>query len=137
ASSVALWPARARSPPPTCRWAAETAAAAAGICRGLAGFPLPIGPAAARLPSLPPRAMLDRMAHCLPLLTGGPRDAPARQQTLRSTIAWSYDLLSPDEQVLFRRLAVFRGCTIEPIEAVCAAPAAQPGATSIALPPLP
>ncbi len=68
---------------------------------------------------LPPQAMLTRLEKRLPLLTGGARDAPARQRTLRDTIAWSYDLLAPDEQTLFRRLAVFSGgCTLETAEVV-------------------
>jgi tetratricopeptide (TPR) repeat protein len=66
--------------------------------------------------------LLERLAKRLPLLTGGPRDAPARQQTLRATIEWSHDLLSPDEQALFRRLAVFvGGCSLEAAEDVCEA----------------
>src|SRR3712207_1639018 len=70
---------------------------------------------------LPPQALLARLEQRLPLLTGGARDLPARQQTLRDTIAWSYDLLDEGEQQLFRRLAVFvGGCTLEAIEAVCA-----------------
>ena len=87
-------------------------------------------------PGLPPRALLQRLERRLPLLTGGARDLPARQQTLRDAIAWSYDLLEPDEQALFRRLAVFRGCTLEAAEAVCAGEPPRPGATSIALSPL-
>ena len=65
--------------------------------------------------------MLTRLDRRLPLLSGGARDLPARQQTLRSTIAWSYDLLDGPERALFRRLGVFvGGCTIETAEAVCA-----------------
>ena len=68
---------------------------------------------------LPPNALLARLEQRLPLLTGGARDPPPRQQTLRDTIAWSHDLLSPEEQILFRRLSVFAGgCTFEAAEAV-------------------
>jgi predicted ATPase/DNA-binding CsgD family transcriptional regulator len=96
-----------------------------GICHRLDGLPLAIELAAARARLLPPAAMLARLggsveAPSLQLLTGGSRDRPARQQTLRNTIAWSYDLLEPEEQALFRRLAVFvGGCTIEAAERVC------------------
>src|SRR3712207_451130 len=70
---------------------------------------------------LPPQALLARLEQRLPILTGGARDLPARQQTLRDAIAWSYDLLDEGQQRLFRRLAVFAGgCTLEAIEAVCA-----------------
>ena len=114
----------------------ENASAVAEICQRLDGLPLAIELAAARVRALPPRAMLQRMERRLPLLTGGARDLPARQQTLRGAIAWSYDLLEPDEQALFRRLAVFRGCTLETAETVCAGDPPRPGATSVALPPL-
>ncbi len=68
---------------------------------------------------LPPKALLARLEKRLPLLTSGPRDAPARQRTLRDTIAWSHDLLDPTDQTLFRRLAIFAGgCTLEAAEAV-------------------
>lgn len=78
--------------------------------------------------------MLQRLERRLPLLTGGARDLPARQRTLRDAIGWSYDLLSPDEQTLFRRLAVFRGCTLEAAETVCLGDPPQPGRTTVALP---
>jgi predicted ATPase/DNA-binding XRE family transcriptional regulator len=87
----------------------ETAPAVAEICHRLDGLPLAIELAAARVRMLPPQAMLTRLEQRLPFLTGGARDAPARQQTLRQAIAWSYDLLSPEEQALFPRLAVFAG----------------------------
>jgi non-specific serine/threonine protein kinase len=100
----------------------ENSAAVAELCRRLDDLPLAIELAAARTRLLDPRAMLSRLERPLPLLTAGARDAPPRQQTLRNTIAWSYDLLEPSEQVLFRRLAVFvGGCTLDAVQSVCAA----------------
>ncbi len=83
--------------------------AVASICHRLDGLPLGIELAAARITHLPPAALLSRLERRLPLLTGGGQDHPIRLQTMRNTIAWSYDLLAPEEQVLFRRLAVFVG----------------------------
>ncbi len=92
----------------------------AAICVHLDGLPLALELAAARIKLLPPQALLKRLSHRLDLLTGGAHDLPSRQQTLRNTIQWSYDLLSPQEQGLFRRLSVFvGGCTLEAAGAVC------------------
>ncbi|GAC1533555.1 MAG: hypothetical protein NVS2B7_00840 [Herpetosiphon sp.] len=112
-----------------------TAAAApvvAAICARLDGLPLAIELAAARITLLSPQALLARLQpgepRRLDLLGRGPRDVPVRQQTLRSTIAWSYDLLPAAEQQLFRRLAVFAGgATVAAVEAMCGVPAASTG----------
>src|SRR6266516_4775935 len=92
----------------------------AEICVRLDGLPLAIELAAARVKLFPLQALLARLDQRLQVLTSGARDAPRRQQSLRNTIAWSYDLLHAEEQQLFRRLSVFvGGCTLEAIEAVC------------------
>jgi predicted ATPase len=98
----------------------ENAPAVAEICHRLDGLPLAIELAAARIKVLSPQKMLERLGNRLKLLTGGPRDLPERQRTLRSTIEWSYGLLEEGEKVLFARLSVFaRGRTLEAIEAIC------------------
>src|SRR6266699_164416 len=89
----------------------------AEICVRLDGLPLAIELAAPRIKLLSPQALLTRLGHRLQVLTSGAQDAPVRQQTLRNTLAWSYDLLDAEEQCLFRRLSVFvGGCTLEAVE---------------------
>ncbi len=98
----------------------ENAPAVAAICSRLDGLPLAIELAAARIKLLSPSAMLTRLESRLSLLTGGARDLPTRQQTLRNTVEWSYGLLNDAEQTLLRRFSVFTGgCTLEALEAVC------------------
>jgi predicted ATPase/DNA-binding NarL/FixJ family response regulator len=117
--SVGLFVARAAAADPAFGLTAENAAPVAEICARLDGLPLAIELAAAWSKLLPPAAILDRLAEPLALLTTGPRDLPARQQTLRATLAWSHDLLTPAAQTLFRRLAAFvGGFTLEAAEAV-------------------
>jgi predicted ATPase len=118
-ASVRLFVQRAAAAKPGFVLSDGNADAVAAICARLDGLPLAIEIAAARIKLIPPAALLVRLEKRLPLLTGGARDLPERQQTLRSAIAWSYDLLSPEEQTLFRRLGVFAGgCTLEAAEAV-------------------
>jgi len=92
------------------------------ICHRLDDLPLALELAAARVKALSSRQILERLEQRLPLLTGGARDLPERQHTLRATITWSYELLTEEEQRLFARLSVFRGgCTIESAESVAGA----------------
>lgn len=107
--SIKLFVQQARAVNPDFELTGENALVVATICTRLDGLPLAIELAAARTRALSPQALLSHLDQRLRLLTGGPRDAPARQQTLSDTIQWSYDLLSPEQQALFRLLSVFVG----------------------------
>ena len=116
AEAVGFFAARARAVKPDF----EVDAAVSEICRRLDDLPLALELAAARVKALSTRQLLDRLERRLQLLTGGARDAPDRQRTLRATVEWSYELLQPEERQLLGRLSVFRGgCTLEAAEAVC------------------
>jgi predicted ATPase len=121
-SAIALFVQRAVASKPDFELTRENALAVVEICTRLDGLPLAIELAAARIKVLSPASMTKRLASRLKLLTGGSRDLPQRQQTLRAAIDWSHDLLSAVEQKLFRRLSVFvGGCNLESAEAVCGA----------------
>jgi predicted ATPase/class 3 adenylate cyclase len=122
-ASVALFLARAQAAQADFVLTSATAPAVAQICVRLDGLPLAIVLAAARIKVLPPPALVKRLERSLAVLGSRTRDTEERQRTMRSTLAWSYDLLSAEEQQLFRRLAVFvGGCTLEAAESVCVAP---------------
>lgn len=113
---------RVQAAQPDFRVTPDTAFTLARICQRLEGIPLAIELAAPRLKLLSPNALLARLEGRLQVLTGGARDLPKRQRTMRTTIAWSYELLSPAEQALFRRLAVFvNSWRLEVAEQVCQA----------------
>jgi non-specific serine/threonine protein kinase len=125
--SLRLFAARARHAKPGFALTSENAANVAEICRRLDGLPLAIELAAARTRLMSPATILGRLEHQLALLTGGPRDMPVRQQTMRTTLQWSYELLDEKERRLFASLAVFvGGFTLEAAEAVCG-PMTEPG----------
>jgi predicted ATPase/DNA-binding CsgD family transcriptional regulator len=108
-AAAQLFTERARAIRPDFTLTTETLPAVDAIVSRVDGLPLAIELAAARVKALPPAALLQRLEQRLPLLTGGARDLPLRQQTMRDTIEWSYDLLNETEQAFFRRLAVFTG----------------------------
>jgi predicted ATPase/DNA-binding CsgD family transcriptional regulator len=119
-AAVALFLQRARMLMPDFQMTPTDARFIAEICVRLDGLPLAIELAAARSKLLSPQALLSRLEHRLSVLTVGEQDAPLRQQTLRNTLSWSYDLLDKDEQWLFRHLAVFvGGCQFSAVEALC------------------
>ncbi len=118
-AAVVLFVARAKAVQPTFVLTDATAASVAEICYRLDGLPLALELAAARIKLFAPPVLLARLDQRLTLLTGGARDLPAHQQTLRSTIDWSYHLLTAEEQTLFARLGVFvGGWTLEAAEAM-------------------
>ncbi len=118
--AVSLFVDRATAVAPEFSVTNDNAPAVAEICARLDGLPLAIELAAARVNVLSPAAILERLGSTLKLLSGGAADLPFRQRTLRATIDWSYRLLTPAEQQLFREAAVFSGgCTLEAMEAVC------------------
>ncbi|HSH78462.1 MAG TPA: tetratricopeptide repeat protein [Herpetosiphonaceae bacterium] len=119
-AAVALFVERAAKAVEGFTLTSENACTVAEICHQLDGLPLAIELAAARMKVLSPGTLLNLLQRPFELLVGGPRNAPARQQTLLATLDWSYRLLDEDEQRLFRRLAAFvGGCTLEAVAAVC------------------
>src|SRR5947209_4086018 len=119
-ATVALFLERARAVQSDFQLTTANAHTVAAICARLEGLPLAVELAAARIKLLPPQALLHRLEHRLEVLTSGAQDLPARQQTLRNTLQWSYDLLCAEEQRLFRWLSVFvGGFTLEAATAVC------------------
>jgi predicted ATPase len=120
--AVALYIERVQDHHPAFILTTSNAGTVAEICCRLDGLPLALELAAAQSRLFSPRALLVRLERRLDVLTGGPADLPARQQTMSATLASSYDLLPPGEQTLFRRLAVFvGGCTLAAIEDLCLA----------------
>lgn len=131
--AVELFVERARSVSPVFRLDAENGPAVATICSWLDGIPLAIELAAAQTRLLSPRALAGRIDRALLLLTGGPRDLPARQRTLRDTILWSFNLLGVEEQRAFSQLGVFvGGCSVEAAESlISSASQSQAGAVDV------
>ena len=131
-AAIALFVQRALAVLPTFRFTRANAYTIAEICVQLDGLPLAIELAAARIRLLPPQALLSRLSQRFEVLTGGAVTQPTRQQTLRNTLKWSYDLLDANEQKLFRRLAVFAGgWTLEAVEALRYADHKTPDASAV------
>ncbi len=127
-SAITLFLQRASAVKPDFALTRTNAPTVAAICRHLDGLPLAIELAAARIKLLPPQALLQRLTHRLSVLTSGTQNAPARQQTLRNTIAWSYNLLGTVEQRLFQQISVFvGGCTLEAVESIFGASGDEAG----------
>lgn len=127
-AAVQLFVARARAVQPAWQLTADNVSAVAEICRRLDGLPLAIELAAAQVRLLPPASLLTRLGSRLSLLEAGARDQPARLQTMRNAIAWSYDLLTPEEQSVFCCLSTFvGGFGLDAAERVCGASLAQIG----------
>ena len=121
-TAVQLFVSRAQAAQPDFALTPDNSSTVAAICRRLDGLPLALELAAARIALFPPHALLARLDRRMPLLTTGARDLPVRLQTLRGAITWSYVLLTPGEQRLFRWLAVcVGGCTFAAAEAMCSA----------------
>src|SRR5207248_1561122 len=120
--AVTLFMQRVQAIKPDFQLTEDNARVIVEICACLDGLPLALELAAARIKLLPPQALLARLDHRLAVLTSRRRDVPLRQQTLRNTLTWSYDLLTAEEQRLFRRLSVFvGGSSLEAVESVCTA----------------
>jgi predicted ATPase/DNA-binding CsgD family transcriptional regulator len=128
--AIALFLQRAQAINPGFKLTEQNARPLAGVCVRLDGLPLAIELAAARILVLPPDDLLARLISRLKLLTGGARNLPERHRTLRAAIDWSYNLLDPGEQILFRRIGVFvGGCALEAVVEVCGS--SQPGEPEI------
>jgi predicted ATPase/Tfp pilus assembly protein PilF len=129
-AAVELFVSRARAVRPEFTLSNETSRTVAQICLKLDGLPLAIELAAARLRLLTAQDLLGRLENSLKVLTGGPKDVPPRQQTMRAAIRWSYELLNAQEKVLLQQLSVFSGgCSLEAAEAVWSGPAAEESET--------
>ena len=125
--AIAFFLQRAQAIKPDFQLTADNAQAVTQICAQLDGLPLSLELAASRIKLLPPTAMLARLEHRLSLLTSGPIDLPARQQSLRQTLDWSYNLLELGEQRILRRLGIFvGGCSLDAVEALANLPGDLP-----------